>query len=540
MTDILNYWPIPEFKPRENQIKALKWMANLPNDVRYVFLQAPTGCGKSLIGATYSNYMHKEEPQNAFFLTPQRILQQQYVRTFKPDFATTLYGKSNYTCANKATTCDIGSLLKPRCKNCPYEQAKVTAKKTPNVILNYTNAFLAFKYTPIFHLSERQDIDSVGRPLMVLDECHSIESHLTELDALMITESRCKQYNVEFVSHQSISDAINWIGDTYLPAAVKYMNHLYGELQDVLDGITPTSDRHTKELKKLQSVQEHIELIDETLNQDPVYVKNNYVLIPDKTSIKFKRLTGDFAFQQYVDPMADRFLFMSSTILNYDGFCRDIGIDPEQAAYLDIESDFPIESRPIFFKPQMKMNYKWKNPENKKNRENLLDTLRKILDDHEDESGVIHTGNFAISEWLLNELQFHGTHQFFHHNPGYGHERNRIIDEFIKCDKPAVLLSPSVTEGLDLSEDLGRFAVFVKVPFPNLADAWIKRRMDLSNEWYQRQTLMNVIQGCGRVVRSKEDWGITYIVDSSFEFLYRMGGNMVPQWWKDAYRVIKG
>ena len=71
-----------------------------------------------------------------------------------------------------------------------------------------------------------------------------------------------------------------------------------------------------------------------------------------------------------------------------------------------------------------------------------------------------------------------------------------------------------------------------------MGDQWIKKRMEISPEWYQRQTLINIIQGGGRVVRSETDSGVVYIVDASFGYLYKSAHHMIPRWWKDAYQVV--
>jgi Rad3-related DNA helicase len=63
--------------------------------------------------------------------------------------------------------------------------------------------------------------------------------------------------------------------------------------------------------------------------------------------------------------------------------------------------------------------------------------------------------------------------------------------------------------------------------------------MELSKEWYQRRALIDIIQGAGRVVRSKEDWGNTYILDESFRHLFNLAHDTIPDWWKDAYRVAE-
>jgi Rad3-related DNA helicase len=53
-----------------------------------------------------------------------------------------------------------------------------------------------------------------------------------------------------------------------------------------------------------------------------------------------------------------------------------------------------------------------------------------------------------------------------------------------------------------------------------------------------RQAMISIIQGGGRVVRSPEDWGNTYILDESFGFLWNKYKKNAPQWWKDAFTVV--
>jgi len=230
---------------------------------------------------------------------------------------------------------------------------------------------------------------------------------------------------------------------------------------------------------------------------------------------------------------------MSSTILNQKGFCKDLGIPPEESAFLSLDSDFPKENRPVYYLPFLKMNTTWNAPENSRELQRMADGIVKVVESHKGDSGVIHTGNFKIAEWVLRILKDAKVpHDLFHHNPDSGNDRNDVIEAFTNDIKPRILISPSSTEGLDLKEDLGRFAIFAKVPFGNLGDQWIKRRMELSTEWYQRQALINIIQGGGRVVRSKDDWGRVYILDGSFAYLYKQTYMQIPQWWRDAYEPL--
>jgi len=118
---------------------------------------------------------------NCYILTPQRILQQQYEDSFQGMDGISIasfYGKGNYPCNEKNATCDIGSLVQPECKSCPFKAAKYAAKVAKNTVLNYKLALLMFG----FGTSLRR------RNLIIFDEAHQLESKLIEFDALKITE----------------------------------------------------------------------------------------------------------------------------------------------------------------------------------------------------------------------------------------------------------------------------------------------------------------------------------------------------------------
>ena len=525
-------WPIPEFEPRPIQTTALEWIQDQYPDTKYFFVQAPVGSGKSLIGMTAAKWMAQqagERYNHSYILTPQRILQRQYEQAFDKTMLASLYGKSNYTCRTRNTTCDIGGVLRPPCNPCPYRTAKGKAIYAKNTVLNYKIALLAFKYTGIFK----------RRPLIILDECHTVEEYLTEIDAAVITSGRAKTYGVKWEQHDQLEQAYQWTNEVYLPKVDMYLNDLDSELSHIIHNeFAEPTDAELKKLRELNKLNEHVDTIREVTIKPIEEVNQLFVFVHDKETKKFKRLNGGYNFKRILNPYGDKFLFMSSTILNYRGYCRDLDIDPEQSAYIDLTSEFKPESRPVFFMPQTKMNAQWNKPDNTLGRSKMISKIMEILEMHKDDSGIIHTGNFAIARWLVENLELSAPQKIYHHNPESGDDRNSVIDAFQADPKPAILISPSITEGLDLKDDLARFAIIVKCGFPYLGDQWIKRRMQLSKEWYNRRTVINIIQGAGRIVRSKEDWGNTYILDTSWQYLYNQTQDHIPQWWKDAYRVV--
>jgi Rad3-related DNA helicase len=85
-----------------------------------------------------------------------------------------------------------------------------------------------------------------------------------------------------------------------------------------------------------------------------------------------------------------------------------------------------------------------------------------------------------------------------------------------------------MTEGVDLKDDLSRFQVFLKVPFPYLGDQVTQKRMKLNSSWYAFMTARTIVQGIGRSIRNENDSAVTYILDSCFHQFYRQNKKMFP------------
>lgn len=531
---ISKYWPRKDSPPRKTQEIALDWISKLPADKKYILCELPVGAGKSDFAVNYAGWLSKSNG-DSFILTPQKILQDQYERSFPSHLIGSLKGKGNYECHSKNTNCDIGSDIKPDCgNNCPAKMAKEAAMMSPNMVLNYTLAFLLFKYADKRKFRPRK--------LMIFDECHTLENHLTEFNAVSISDYRCKKLGVNYYPHKVLERALEWIEGEYYSALCKKLLEYTRITNEINDDVEYNPRKLTKDeqnaFKTLKDFTEHRDALDFIRLMSVDEIKERFVLVQDgKQSFKFKELYGKNVFHSLVKPMADKFLFMSATILNKESYCRDLNIPIAETAFISLESEFATDNRLIIFDPVCKVNYEFFNDDNYSNRQDMVVKVKEICDQHGAESGIIHTSSFNVAEWLVNELSSVVTHTVLHHNPSLkGVTRDDVIAEYLRVaeSQPTILISPSITEGLDLGEDKGRFAIFLKTPYPNLGDAWVARRSQISREWYNRQTMIGIMQGAGRIVRSKNDHGITYIVDASFNYLYYQMKPCIPQWWQDA------
>ena len=120
-----------------------------------------------------------------------------------------------------------------------------------------------------------------------------------------------------------------------------------------------------------------------------------------------------------------------------------------------------------------------------------------------------------------------------------------ILDEFkIKMlsnklinfdNKNYILLSVhrgSSSEGINFSDDNARMVICIGVPFANLSDDKIKKKLEYldkkaknekkyfnsRNKWYEVDAMINVNQSLGRVIRHKNDYGIMICIDKRFTF----------------------
>ena len=127
----------PFQEARNNQREVIeKIISAYENGKKYVILNAPTGSGKSAIGLTVARYY-----TCSYFLTSQKVLQEQYYKDFKIPY---VFGRASYTCRRDSLlTCEFGECLKKygkygNCKDCPYINSRDLALNSAHNNLNYS------------------------------------------------------------------------------------------------------------------------------------------------------------------------------------------------------------------------------------------------------------------------------------------------------------------------------------------------------------------------------------------------------------------
>jgi ATP-dependent DNA helicase DinG len=98
-----------------------------------------------------------------------------------------------------------------------------------------------------------------------------------------------------------------------------------------------------------------------------------------------------------------------------------------------------------------------------------------------------------------------------------------------------VFVSVAFGEGQDWKYEICEAQILLKVPFPDLGDKRIARRLEMGHRnWYQNQALLEVIQAYGRAIRAEDDKARFYIIDGSFTRLAHECREVIPDWFKEA------
>ena len=238
-------------------------------------------------------------------------------------------------------------------------------------------------------------------------------------------------------------------------------------------------------------------------------------------------------------------LIMSATILNHKTFCRSIGLIPPEeergekddnnnkVKFIQVQSDFPIEKRPIYPLNIAYLNFN--NLQLPEVKSSIAKTIDNLMSLHKNDKGIIHTTSYDQLNFIKENLSITNARRLIVTDPEI--QRDEIIKQHTDNPvKPTVLISPSLHTGLDLKDELSRFQIITKVPYPNKSDRWTNAKRELDEEWYYWQTALKLIQGYGRSVRSKDDWAKTYILDSAFSYFVRKNRNLLPDWFIQAIR----
>lgn len=522
------------------------------NGKKNVILSADTGTGKSIIGAVVSKIFsyHFENEFKDGELLPSLItvhsnsLVKQYTKSFERFPSTEFHqilGASNYKCEagqqmsvdkHKTYTgedcfkkmADKG-IIQKYCNDCEYHIAKSMINSTNALITNYSYHFISSLWSQ--HLKPRK--------ITIFDEAHTINDVFCEHTSIFVSVDRLESYIDECRK--------------LFPIATREWIEQLSEIKDKIKSNRINESNYVQPLKEIMNCYKGISGIFEKEAKEANindYVKYNKIgkkyfnlgcKIGDLFTHKFDHVFESKDKEFSIKPifvgemsklvMSEYNLFMSATI-SPEFMNTTLKLPSYETAFIKLAPVYDPSNKTVSFIGNHRLNKA--AMENPVIIEELQETVSEIVNSGSDDGmkGLMLTPSFAVGELLSKKINSKKTKIFLHKS---GIKADDIVKEFKAYNGPSILISPSIYEGLDFADDLSRYQIIVKAPYPSLGEKRMKHIADNYGEIYRIMTIKKIIQGIGRSVRNKDDWALTFILDKNAEMLFKSSLNV----WKDQF-----
>jgi Rad3-related DNA helicase len=222
-------------------------------------------------------------------------------------------------------------------------------------------------------------------------------------------------------------------------------------------------------------------------------------------------------------------MYMSATIGDPNEFAKDCSFSNFNS--IDIPSTFDFTNSPIFYIPDYRLSY----TEKEMNFPKVAELIDYTINMYAGRRGIIQTGSYKFAKSLADYLGPAARQRLILYDDTK--EKTDALEYFKMCNDK-ILVGPSLIEGLSFDDDLCRFQIIMKVPYPSLADKFVKAKKDINPAWYSNTTAISILQGVGRGIRNENDWCVTFIFDGCYSYLMRNAGNMFNNDFMKRIQVI--
>ena len=539
---ILKHFKKLGLTPRPGQLEVINEIleAFYQENYKNVIINSPTGSGKSVIGLIVSMCaVEHSQNKRAWILMHQNVLMNNYFDLVEnKDEFVRLKGASNYSCDvlksydymdATADSCifdklkDIESPETSICSFCDYKNTRRAMHNEKFLVSNYSYFLIQMLYAK----ANNPEYKLHKAAINVFDESHIINETFSSHMAVFVSPKRF-QYLLDDLFAANLSDVqtsishwqLNWdsINDSNYKVFLTDISKAYLILHAHYDKLAKkhfrtkefdlylTNDRLQKKYKdyfcKIDDLfkYEYDHIFDKSDNNDisikPIFIKD---------------MIHNILF-------AEKNLFMSATNSPYL-LEQQLNLPSSETKFINVKSSFPIENKKVYFLNIADFNMS--NLKEPKIEKEMLSNIMKVVNLHKErnEKGIIITPSFKMASLIGDTLRRSlSRSQIFEHIQGDPSEK--YIDLFSKSKGFGVLLSPSIWEGISLDDDLSRWQVIVKAPFGSLGDKRVAYIAKNYPKIYRLETLLKVIQGIGRSVRSKDDYATSYLLDGHLKKLF--------------------
>jgi Rad3-related DNA helicase len=483
---------------------------------RFVGSVLPTGAGKTLtvVGAALL------AGWRTVFLTSTKLLGTQYLRDMSSIGMVEVLGQSNYRCVafddehrslrdKTHHGCDEGpcraglqcsrkpTIEEPDAiKGCLSYDAIAAARRAQLVVTNYKYWLNANRHTP-----------TLGRfDCLVLDEAHHAPNELGDFLSTTFEPLDAQTLGSGGPGTDDVAAWANWAKTWEKPIARALDSkpasraelRKYRQLKRVAQKLATLAAMQGKWVVQQRGATWHFDPVEVGAYGEVLFRKIPHVVC---TSATFTHKTADM-----------------------------LGIQPADLVWHEAPSDFPVERRPVFFIPTVKLDFRSDESQIRL----WLATIDNFLRQRRDRKGIIHAVSYARAKQIRDYSEF-GRDMILHER----HDTREQVERFKAAGPGAILVSPCVTTGYDFAGKLCEYQIIAKIPFPDRRNPVVAARTDYDKEYPAYVAMQELVQAVGRGMRSADDQCETAIFDSNCSWFMRAYRHLAPEWFLSAYRRVE-
>ena len=528
-TRIVEEFPAPSFRGAQQQaLRDIRGAFEAGNEV--VLVRAPTGSGKSLLARAIAGCARRDGedapslPTGAYYTTPQVSQLDDVAGEPLLDDLSVIRGKPNYTCilpGDTSTPVNRAPCSRERGFNCPVKH-RCPYFSDRAIASNQSIAAMTLAY---FMQTAGSEVFG-ERDVVVVDEAHGLAEWAEMYATIELSPSSVPVWGSCRPPEIDTAADVEPYAERLLDVCSRRQEELRGRVE-LTGSEAEERDRLAELTRELTWFLEDLRDADSPTVWVADQSDRGTRKDPRGGAVSIKPLDPARYLHHTVWSRGKRFALLSATILDKEAFCRGAGLDPHSVALVDVPHTFPVENRPLYDVTQGKMTYEHREETLPK----VARTVVRLMAKHDDQKGLIHAHSYAIADRIRELLDEFGV---FGRVRGHDSEnRDAALSGWKRSDDPDVFVSVKMEEALDLDGDLCRWQVLCKAPYPNTNDSRVARRLEDGQwAWYYRTALRTVIQACGRVVRSPDDYGATYLADSSLLELFDRARTDTPPWFQ--------
>jgi Rad3-related DNA helicase len=511
-------------------------------------IQAPTGSGKSITAMVIAGVLNKYFGMTGYILISDLSLLDQYIKDvdrYLPDWGY-IKGQDNYSCLRNGMDyrfgqchmvdglkkiTDIMQIYDDCSPSCAYIQDRIKAAKAGVTLCTYHH-FLS--HQNIIYKSGMYAFDC--RNFVICDEAHKIVDIVQQMYSLTVGERTIKllrtiaqQVGVDendtdlLLIENSINDLLKSPEESKV--IIEKVSHIE-KLISLFDSrihpiVKEMTNGKSKAALSLSFKYGQIKDIIEELSTFTTSAKNAddivFTLSQNGKTVTLNRLNEDILMKKYFHPHYNYGVFMSATIGDPKEFSNNASLKDYE--FIDIPSTFDFTYSKIFFIPGYKMSMAHKSD----SLPIISEMVSDILSMYKGRRGCILVSSYNMAKEikaLLPEEQ--QKRVLLYEN---SREKIDVLNRYKYGTNEYVIIGPSLFDGISLDDDLCRFIIIAKIPYPDLSNKFCSKKKDKNPTWYSSQAALSIIQGVGRGVRSETDWCQTFILDDCFQMLYHMSAN---------------